>query len=399
MKNINQFKEGKDYSKSIILNHYLTSLRNIGKFAIWGTITISFILIIYSLVMFHYLQAEIKNIDAPFEILSVVLKLFTQIFILVSSYQFVFVLLAFFWALTMISLWFTVNFVSALILEKIGLRKKRYFEYFQIIRGKLTPKYTKVFVVLFLAAAICIIAIMITGIRITYVGDVGFIITMLFVALIFLLKYIFEWRELRAYDPNILRIAYGKKASIGGFIVICLAMTFIALVFRFGIPVLFLSVDAIGSGIFTGLLRKIMSGRDACFLNEYLFSFNGQNLEMLFSKVCDMFSLTKIMLDVLNKFGLSLEYIANRILHYLFWIFVTSAAFSLLIPMALYNWLLSTRKALKKVILASLVGLIGGFLFQWGICWLFLFPLPKPETGSIASLLIFTFYINWIYAK
>lgn len=312
------------------------------------------------------------------------------------------------WGAIYVIFWFCVStlflFGVDVILGIVGWRGLRRTAFYQ----KHSSEYRKrlgILVVFLTAMALVLVAAfaMITDFKFDAVKNWAFIVIIGCIIIISIQYCIFYFKRLRGKHPKIIRIIYGKRASLGTFIFIGAGFLLLIFYMRVGIPLLGFSLDMISekllSPLFHNLALCIVNSEAALEIKNYLSStnaVNSANFTELLRRIEEGFSSFS---PGVIKFISSLDKEAIRSsFHLLFWVFISVSISLLLIPMIFYNLLTSEEKgvrklrSLKEVFTVTLVSLVGGFIFQWAVRWLFLFPLPKLEIASLTSLAIFTVY-------
>ncbi len=261
-------------------------------------------------------------------------------------------------------------------------------------------------IAIFISASIIIIFSILTRLTIKDIQILVPIVILIFVTAISVQHFIFYYRKLHKMHPKYVRIVYGKKGSFGMFVQACVGFLLIVLFLRVGLPFFLTSaiwlMEKVFPGIFSGLVPYFSKSPEVALIENYLSEVNSIRLAdfknfILFLEESITIHFPESMINAVSR---SYNEVLKVLFQSVFWAFIVSSVTLLLLPLILYYWLSSEGKTvwkriknLREVLKIILVSFIGGLIFQWVLCWLFMFPLPRLETASLASLAIFTVYV------
>jgi hypothetical protein len=392
------------YAKAIYVDYCRSNIRSAIRFGIM----ISLIYLLIAIILLCVLN-KTSQWNAEFNLLTWRLDIpepFPDLFMQVSR-QFSGITIAYLLSCMLLFLWGGVlmaclfevySLAIRFLLQKIGLQRRRDMEYFERHRASLSPVFSKIGFGLIAIAGFHMVVVYATSRNMRTVIFIGFLYIVLLAVTLFICQYFYDWYHIKATDPNLLKVVYGRRSSLGDFFYTLATLLFIVFIFRIGFPLLYLSANLMSERIFQNVAMHVLHSPAGIRVNEYLSTIGQGTLTNLFPKL-EFFSTRSLYLHVVNSMKMNPVEIQKQVLSYLYWISMIVLGLSMLIPMVLYNWLFSSRQALKKALSASLISLIGGFGFQLVLGWLFLIPMPSIKSMTLVSMVIFTTYVNWIYRK
>ena len=392
------------FTKAIYVDYCRSNIRSTIRFGIMISLILLLIAIVFLCVLNKTNRWNAKfdlltwGLGMPEPIPGLFMQVSRQFSVVTTAYLLNFILLTLWWGVLMACLFEVYSLAIRFLLQKIGLQRRRDMEYFERHRASLSPVFSKITFGLVAIGGFHMAVVYATSGNMRTVIFLAFLYIVLLAVTLVAYQYFYDWHHIKATDPNLLKVAYGRRSSLGDFFYSLAALLFIVFIFRIGLPLLYLSANLMSERIFQNAAIHVLHSLSGMRVNEYLSTIGQGTLTDLFPKV-EFFSTRSWYLDLVNSMKMNPVEIQKQLLSYLYWVCMIMVGLLMLIPMVLYNWLLSSRQALKKALSASLISLIGGFGFQLVLGWLFLIPIPSIKNMTFVSMVIFTTYVNWIYSK
>jgi hypothetical protein len=283
------------------------------------------------------------------------------------------------------------------VMRYLRLRTNRNLEYSRLRRSSLKPQLAIARI-----AVIILAAIVITVIAVSTHADpacmlkAGFICMLVGIPTLWVLSVVHDLRTVRQADPNLLKWVYGRRSSLGEFFGCLSFATFLALLVRVGVPILFLAMTYMSKAFFSQRAANLIGAEAGVQTVNYVRSTAGVDIhgEMLSATEFNLAGFGQRHGPLLQK---DLDALKAKGIRYAYWLAILVFTLELLIPMTLYSLLFCRTNPAVKVLKASFVGIGGAAAFQWFFSYMFLLPRPTFEGSAFVGLVVFTIYTTWIY--
>ncbi len=223
-----------------LVNNYLSNIRFSFRLGIVFLLIFLIVGIILSLSLYNLFisgtnKSELfSNIPVPLAKLWI--HLCKQLSFLYSFYFSALMLCVIWWGLLISCIGDAIFLLSRIIFKKLGLKRHREIQYFLIHKNFLSPLYSKIFIVtilIFIVGQVIIISGFGLNLKMSIAWAFDVIIPISF--LVFIYAYVYDWRVIKASDPNLLKKVYGRKSILGDFFYMWIGILFLVSIFRFGL--------------------------------------------------------------------------------------------------------------------------------------------------------------------